>query len=65
MTQYADIDSGQLKSCTGKKKAVLVGSRTYVEYLQAHIPGAISIPTDKMKMNQAKLPKDKSTPVIC
>jgi rhodanese-related sulfurtransferase len=65
MAQYPVIDLNQLKSwLTGNKKVVLVDSRTYEEYLQAHIPGAISIPADKIKMNQAKLPKDKSTPII-
>jgi rhodanese-related sulfurtransferase len=63
--QYPIIDSQQLKTwMTGKKKAVLIDSRTPEEYLQAHIPGAISIPADKMRTESRKLPKDKNTPLI-
>jgi rhodanese-related sulfurtransferase len=65
MAQYPVIDSEQLKShLTRKKKVVLIDSRTPEEYQQAHIPGAIIIPADQMKMEQAKLPKDKATPLI-
>ncbi len=65
MAQYPVIDANQLKTwLTGKKKVVLVDSRTHEEYIQAHIPGAINIPAENMKMNEAKLPKDKSTTII-
>jgi rhodanese-related sulfurtransferase len=65
MAQYPVIDSEQLKShLTGKKKVVLIDSRTPEEYQQAHIPGAIIIPADQMKMDAAKLPRDKATPLI-
>lgn len=65
MAQYPVIDSEQLKShLTGKKKVVLIDSRTPEEYQQAHIPGAIIIPADQMKMEATKLPRDKATPLI-
>jgi rhodanese-related sulfurtransferase len=65
MAQYPVIDANQLKTwLTGKKKFVLVDSRTHEEYYQAHIPGAINIPAENMEMNKSKLPKDKSTPII-
>ncbi len=65
IAQYPVIDANQLKTwLTGKKKVVLVDARTHEEYLQAHIPGAINIPAENMDMNKAKLPKDKSTPII-
>lgn len=65
MAQYPVIDASQLKTwMTGKKSVVLIDSRTHEEYLQAHIPGAISIPAEQMKANIAKLPKEKSAPII-
>ena len=65
MAQYPVIDSEQLKShLTGKKKVVLIDSRTPEEYQQAHIPGAIVIPAEQMKAEAARLPKDKATPLI-
>lgn len=65
IAQFPIIDSAQLKTwLTGKSKAVLVDSRTHEEYIQAHIPGAISIPANEMKAKAAALPKDKNTPII-
>ncbi len=65
MAQYPVIDAHQLKTwLTGEKKVVLVDARMHEEYLQAHIPGAINIPAENMEKSKAKLPKDKSTPII-
>jgi rhodanese-related sulfurtransferase len=48
----------------GKQKVVLIDSRLPEEYEQAHLPGAISIPAERMKLEAKKLPKDKATPLI-
>jgi len=48
----------------GKQKVVLIDSRLPEEYQQAHVPGAISIPAERMKLETKKLPKDKTTPLI-
>jgi rhodanese-related sulfurtransferase len=48
----------------GKQKVVLIDSRLVEEYQQAHLPGAISIPAERMKLEAKKLPKDKATPLI-
>lgn len=65
MAQFPTIDAEQLKSWThGKQKAVLIDARPAEEYQQAHIPGAINIPADRMKAEASHLPKDKTTPII-
>jgi len=48
----------------GKQKVVLIDSRLPEEYQQAHLPGAISIPAERMKLEAKKLPRDKATPLI-
>ncbi len=65
MAQFTTIDSEQLKTWVhGKQKAVLIDARPTEEYQQAHIPGAINIPADRMKTEASRLPKDKATPII-
>ncbi len=65
VAQFPVIDSEQLKSWMhGKQKAVLIDARPAEEYQQAHIPGAINIPADRMKTEALRLPKDKTTPII-
>ena len=65
MAQFPTIDSEQVKTWMhGKQKAVLIDARPAEEYQQAHIPGAINIPADRMKMETSRLPKDKATPII-
>jgi len=65
LAQFPIIDSTQLKTwMTGKSKAVLIDSRTHEEYVQAHIPGAVSIPADQMRVKESVLPRDKSAPLI-
>lgn len=48
----------------GKRKFVLIDARLPEEYGEAHIPGAINITPERMKLDKARLPKDKSTPLI-
>ncbi len=63
--QYPVIDSEQLRSyLQDKKKIVLVDARPFDEYRQAHIPGALNIPPERMKAQASRLPKNKTTPVI-
>ncbi len=65
MAQFPTIDAEQLKSWMhGKQKAVLIDARPAEEYQQAHIPGAINIPADRMKTEASRLPKDKATPIV-
>jgi rhodanese-related sulfurtransferase len=65
MAQFPTIDSEQLKTWMHEKqKAVLIDARPAEEYQQAHIPGAINIPADRMKTETSRLPKDKATQII-
>ena len=65
LAQHPVIDSNQLETfLAGKKNVALIDSWTYEEYLQAHIPGAVSIPADHVQANITKYPKDKTTPII-
>jgi rhodanese-related sulfurtransferase len=65
LAQFPIIDSAQLRLwITGKSKAVLIDTCSREEYLQAHIPGAISIPADQMNARADSLPKEKNTPII-
>jgi rhodanese-related sulfurtransferase len=47
-----------------KPKAVVVDSRTPPEFEQAHLPGAINIPTDRLKQDAARLPADRAARLI-
>lgn len=49
---------------TGKQKAVLIDVRLPQEYAEAHIPGALNIPAERIHLEKNRLPKDKSTPII-
>jgi rhodanese-related sulfurtransferase len=65
MAQYPIISAEQVKSwTTGKKAYLLIDARTAEEYQQGHIPGAINIMPDHMKLEASRLPKDKKTPMI-
>ncbi len=65
MAQYPVINAEETRSwMTGPKKAVLIDTRTHEEYQQAHLPGAISIPAERIKAEAAKLPRNKTTPLI-
>jgi len=65
MAQYPVISADDVSQwMRGKQKVVLIDSRLPEEYQQAHLPGAISIPAERMKLEAKKLPKDKTTPLI-
>lgn len=63
--QHLFVDADQihalLKSGTN---IVLVDARNPDEYREGHIPGAINIQPDSLKVSRAGLPKDKSAQVI-
>ena len=65
MAQFPIVNAEHVKSLMeGKKKVVLIDSRTAEEYQQAHIPGAINIMPDHVKAKAASLPRDKTVPII-
>ena len=46
-------------------KAVVIDARTPVEYDQAHIPGAVNLPPERVQADAKRLlPKSKSTPLV-
>ncbi len=47
-----------------KRNAVVVDSRIPEEYQAGHIPGAINIPAERMKMEASLLPRDKARPIV-
>jgi phage shock protein E len=65
LAQFPVIDVEQMKSkLDGKQKVVVVDARTFEEYQQGHIPGAINIIPDNIKSSSANLPKDKKAPIV-
>jgi hydroxyacylglutathione hydrolase len=65
MAQFPNISADEVKTwMEGKRTVVLIDSRLPDEYQAGHIPGAINIPAERMKLEAARLPKDKTTPII-
>jgi len=65
LAQFPVIDAEQMKTkLEGKQKVLVVDARTFEEYQQGHIPGAINIFANDIKSSSAKLPKDKKAPII-
>jgi hydroxyacylglutathione hydrolase len=65
MAQFPNVSADELKAwMEGKRAVVLIDSRLPDEYQAGHIPGAINIPAERMKLEAARLPKDKTTPII-
>jgi rhodanese-related sulfurtransferase len=63
--QYPIVTAEDVKAWQeGKRKAVIIDTRMPEEYRDAHIPGAINIPAERMHAELARLPKDKSAPLI-
>ncbi len=61
---YNEVDTIVIKSAQKKNNAVLIDARPYKKYLQATIPGAISIPDTAMDKLLGKFPADKNIKVI-
>jgi rhodanese-related sulfurtransferase len=65
VAQFQIIDADEVKSwMDGKRAVVLIDTRMPDEYQAGHIPGAINIPAEQMKIEAARLPKDKTTTLI-
>jgi rhodanese-related sulfurtransferase len=65
VAQLSSLDAEQVRSLLdGKRKVTLVDTRTFEEYQQAHIPGAINIMPEQMQSSKGKLPRDKAAPII-
>jgi len=65
VAQFPNISAEEVKSwMAGKRTVVLIDTRPHDEYQAGHIPGAMNIPADQMKIEAARLPKDKTTPLI-
>ena len=48
----------------GKRTVAIIDVRLPEEYAEAHIPGAINIPAQRVAVDKRKLPKNMSTPII-
>ena len=48
----------------GKRTVIVIDVRLPEEYAEAHIPGAINVPTQRVAIDKRKLPKNTSTPII-
>ena len=48
----------------GKRTVAIIDVRLPEEYAEAHIPGAINIPAQRVAVDRKKLPKNTSTPII-
>lgn len=57
-----DINDG-LKKMKCINGAVLLDVRTREEYIDAHIPGSLNIPLDKLQTVESRIP-DKNTPLF-
>jgi rhodanese-related sulfurtransferase len=53
-----------LRLTAGGGGAVVVDTRSPQEWLEARIPGALSIPAELVKPLAARLPKDRKTPIV-
>lgn len=63
--QFTIVSAEQVKAwMEGKQKVALIDVRLPEEYAAAHIPGAINIPAENIRMEKAKLPKDKAALII-
>lgn len=63
--QFPVVSAQDVRSwMDGKRKAMVVDVRLSEEYQEGHIPGAVNIPAERMRVEAARLPKEKSTPII-
>ena len=53
-----------LRLTAGGGGAVVLDVRTAQECWQARIPGALCLPSDAVKAQAARLPKDRKTPLV-
>ena len=66
MAKYENITKEELKKMLDEKKdVVLLDVRNYAAYLEKHIKGAKSLPTDEIDKEAKKLDKSKLIVVYC
>lgn len=61
---YSEVDTIVVQSAQKKNNGVLIDARPYKKYLQATIPGSISIPDTSMDKLLGKFPVDKNIKII-
>lgn len=61
---YSEVATPVISSAQKKNDAFLIDARPFKKYLQATIPGAISIPDTDMKDLLGKFPADKNIKII-
>jgi rhodanese-related sulfurtransferase len=59
------VDRDALLSRVNKGEVIVLDVRPIEEYKAAHIPGAISIPLNKLKRHLSKLPRDQEIVAYC
>ncbi len=59
------LGPAELKSMMEQGNVTVLDVRNKEDYIDAHIPGAVSIPKDELTDNLDKLSKDKVTIVYC
>ncbi len=57
-------DVRQLVQARDSRRAVLVDARPAADYARGHLPGAVSVPVDDPERGLARLPADKSVPLV-
>jgi rhodanese-related sulfurtransferase len=58
------IGIDQLDSIIEEKMPVIVDLRTPLEYEQGHLPGAVNVPVDNLRVNRSLLHPYKDKPVL-
>ncbi|GAB4389770.1 MAG: hypothetical protein Kow0025_17230 [Thermodesulfovibrionales bacterium] len=62
---FRTLGAGEVKTIIeGGMGAAVIDARTEKEYHFGHLPGAVSVPPDKVREIGRYLPKDKGAPVI-
>jgi phage shock protein E len=65
VSETKDISTGELKKRINEDAGLLiVDNRSEYEYRHGHIPKAINIPQDKIRLLGTLLPKEKDTPLV-
>ncbi len=63
--QYLFITAEQLQeSLRGNKKLTVVDVRSFEEYREGHVPGAINIPSERISAERRRLPREKAAPIV-
>lgn len=62
---HPQVDVESVESSHEKKRAVLVDVRTPQEFAAGHIPGAVNIPVDELRLRLAEIPRDREVATYC